>query len=97
MSRSYKKTPVIKDSGLKSSANKSAKQIANRTVRRKKYIPNGGGYKKIYCSWNICDYRFMQTEAKFKQRWDNGDTYLHETFKTYEQALFQWKKWYKLK
>ena len=51
MSRSYKHTP---DCGRK---NKFSKKQANRRVRRNKMdlsLPKGG-YKKIYCSWEICD------------------------------------------
>ena len=97
MSRSYKKSPVIKDSSRKGPTFKSGKQIANRTVRNKEDIPNGGSYKKVYCSWNISDYKFMKTEAEFKKEWDRGDEYLHKRYKTYKQALFDWKKYYKLK
>ena len=97
MSRSFKKSPVIKDANRKGPTYKSGKQIANRAVRHKGDIPNGGSYKKVYCSWNISDYRFMKTEAEFKKEWDNGDEYLHEHYKTYKRALFEWKKYYKLK
>ena len=97
MSRSYKKTPVLKDSSCKGSAFKSGKQIANRAVRNHDDIPNGGGYKKVYCSWNISDYRFMKTEAELRKEWDNENSYLHETYKTYDRALFAWKKQFKNK
>lgn len=46
MSRSYKKTPVIKDSSCKGSSFKSGKQIANRAVRNHHDVPSGGSYKK---------------------------------------------------
>ena len=97
MSRSYKKTPVIKDSSCKGTRYKSGKQIANRAVRNHDDVPNGGSYKKVYCSWNISDWRFMKTEAQLRKEWDSGAEYLHKTFKTYEQALFAWKKVYKNK
>jgi len=92
MSRSYKKMPVVKDSSCKGSTFKSGKQIANRAVRKQKDIPNGGSYKKVYCSWNISDWRFMKTEADLRREWDSGDEYLHRMYKTYEQARFAWKK-----
>ena len=97
MSRSYKKTPVVKDSSCKGSSFKSGKQIANRAVRNEKDVPSGGSYKKVYCSWNISDWRFTKTEAELKRKWDGGDEYLHGTYKTYEQARFAWKKAYKNK
>ena len=61
MSRSYKKTPVIKDSSCKGTRFKSGKQLANRAVRNQEDVPNGGSYKKVYCSWNISDWRFMRS------------------------------------
>jgi hypothetical protein len=59
MSRSYKKTPVIKDTSCKGTRYKSGKQIANRAVRNHDDVPNGGSYKKVYCSWNISDWRLF--------------------------------------
>ena len=97
MSRSYKKTPVLKDTSCKGSTFKSGKQIANRAVRNHDDVPNGGGKKKVYCSWNISDFRFMKTEAELRKEWDNGKSYLHKTYDTYEQALFAWRKQFKNK
>ena len=33
-----------------------AKKQANRAVRRARFVPNGGGFKKTYESWNILDW-----------------------------------------
>ena len=60
-------------------------------------LPNGGSYKKVYCSWNISDWRFMKTEAELRKEWDSGNKRLHETYKTYEEVQFAWKKAYKNK
>jgi len=51
MSRSYKHFPCIayKRFGFK--------KIANHKVRRTKYIGNYSYYKKIFQSWEICDYK----------------------------------------
>ena len=92
MSRSYKKTPVIKDSGCKGTRYKSGKQIANRAVRNQEDVLNGGSYKKVYCSWNISDWRFMKTEEELRKEWDSGKKRLRETYKTYEEAKFAWEK-----
>jgi len=66
MSRSFKKTPGWCD------RNPHAKRQANKLVRRfKEKIPNGRAYRRLYCSWNICDYRSLYfTESKF-QRLEN--------------------------
>lgn len=51
MSRSHKKTPVL------SNNSSGMKQIANRAIRNyKEIIPNGKSYRKIFASYNICDY-----------------------------------------
>lgn len=53
MSRSRKKTPIIKDK------NKGMKNHANRKVRRRKDAPqDGSSYKKIFPQYDICDYSF---------------------------------------
>jgi len=55
MSRSYKK-PYIKDGGR---SKKKEKRLASKAVRNyKEDISNGKSYKKLYCSYNICDYRY---------------------------------------
>ena len=57
MSRSYKKTAGWTDH--KTPRTKEEKIFANGAVRKAKDIPNGGAYKKIYNSWDICDYKFL--------------------------------------
>lgn len=55
MSRSHKRL-VIKDN-YGSSYKPWAKRAASKAVRRfRGYIPNGGSYKRIFNSWNICDF-----------------------------------------
>jgi len=49
MSRSYKKA-IIKDH------NSGMKRIANKAVRNQEIVPDGGGFKKVFCSYSICDY-----------------------------------------
>ncbi len=56
MSRSYRK-PYWTD-GYGGSWRKLAKRLAARKVRKAKFVANGGYYKKLYCSWNICDFSF---------------------------------------
>ena len=52
MSRSTKK-PVDTDS-----SNRYVKRLASKTVRRYNgTIANGSGYKKLFCSHNICDWK----------------------------------------
>jgi len=56
MSRSRKKHPVVSD--YSRNTTRFFKRIASKTVRKYKgNIPNGSHYKKLYCSWNIFDYK----------------------------------------
>ena len=57
MSRSRKKTWGWTDH--KTPNSKQQKRAANKTVRRSWDIPNGCAYKKLYCSYDICDYKFL--------------------------------------
>ena len=53
MSRSFKKRGIYCDSSP------SAKKKANARVRRfDAVLANGSSYKKVYESWDICDYKF---------------------------------------
>jgi len=74
MSRSYKHSPVCccaKTHGMK--------KIFNSNIRKKKYIGNFSYYKKLNCSWDICDYRsyysfykYLRTiESYYKQKAHN--------------------------
>lgn len=69
MSRSYKKTPWCGDH-----KGKIKKRIANQSVRRQlrrdlELVPQRGAYKKLYCSWEICDYGWILT---WKEYWKNA-------------------------
>lgn len=55
MSRSYKKTP-----GFVAKKIKFMKRQANKRVRRAKNVSNGSSYKKLFCSYDICDYKFLE-------------------------------------
>lgn len=94
MSRSYKKFPVCKDSAS-DACGRSPKNFANRAVRRSCFMPTGkAGYKKLYCNWCICDYRFYECrdEKRFKALWENG--VLRYFGDEYAEALNFWKKYY---
>ena len=91
MSRSYKKSPWSGDSGP------WWKRQANKKVRRyKKDLSNGKDYKKLYCSWDICDYGSYKTLNSWltfaKDKSNNHycwDTEYDET-----KEILKWKKWY---
>lgn len=60
MSRSRKKNPVIKD------RNRGMKACANRKMRRQgTCVANGNAYRRLTCSYDICDWRFRHTYAEY--------------------------------
>lgn len=62
MSRSYKRVPCCKDH------NTGAKKYANRYVRRYHMeVPSGMAYKKLFCFWIICDYKFLESFSSFRE------------------------------
>ncbi len=63
MSRSRKKTPIIKyaPSSRKRSL-RVVKRAANKRVRSAEDIPDGSYYKKLYCSWDIHDCIFYEPD-----------------------------------
>ena len=94
MSRSYKHTPY---SGER---DKFSKKQANRKVRRHKMdlsLPKGG-YKKVYCSWEICDYwdgfisadEYYATMVKYWYGWRHK----YEPYPDYNEAKNDYMKYY---
>lgn len=72
MSRSRKK-PVITD--YSRFTTKKSKREASKKVRRTpidKPIPNGSYYKKLYCSYNIHDWKFYMLKSDIKDYWDKN-------------------------
>ena len=71
MSRSYKKNPWCGDN-----KGKDKKRIVNHKVRQKlknnlELIVQHNDYKKLYESWEICDYGWTMTFKDFmKNKWE---------------------------
>ncbi|HAH17786.1 MAG TPA: hypothetical protein DCL29_02025 [Eubacterium sp.] len=89
MSRSYKKHPRVKDKN-----NKGMKKYANKKVRHTKDIPNGKAYKKVFESWDICDYCWIWTwkEAIDAYNQAPADSWIRKHFETLEKYLIYWEK-----
>ncbi len=65
MSRSIRKRPYVTQQ--QSGPTKWAKRQATRRVRDKEEVANGAAYKKVSCSWDICDWAFYDPkQAKRK-------------------------------
>ena len=94
MSRSYKKFIVSKDY-----QEKFYKRQANKAVRRVKDIPNGKRYRRYYCSWYICDWRFTDrfyTAEQFRRRWF-ADPEFRGNSRHWREAYRYWLRWYRMK
>lgn len=101
MSRSYKKTPWCGDK-----KGKAKKRIANHTVRR--HLKNNmdlmlspGDYKKLYESWDICDfYGIVSWEEHWNRAWEryywrcSMFPNKEHPVPNKEKEYIQWRKWY---
>ena len=97
MGKSYKHTPYCCDK-----KGKEKKRIANKSVRNYlknvDYAPAPSTFKKVYDSWEICDYKwygsdfelFYQKEVEDWKRW----RYRYYPFPTREEAWRFYLKWY---
>lgn len=94
MSRSYKKFPCVKDSG---NSKKFAKRSANKRVRQTNEIQSGKQYKKVYCSWNICDWKQVETLREYLKFADYMDVLYPKQSKTRSELINEWKKWFRRK
>ena len=86
VSRSYKKTPIVKDNV---GGRKYAKLQANKRVRRKKYVSNGKQYRKVYNTWDINDYVSYCTLKEFLDF-----AHLWKFYKTEEEMTQAWRRSY---
>jgi len=85
MSRSRKKNAVYTDYGRNSTW--YAKRQASKVVRRfKGEIQNGNSYKKIYCSYNIHDWKIFYTKSEIGIGYGDG-SYGHLTQDEFNKVL----------
>lgn len=92
MSRSYKKSPVCKDK-----ASRWIKRQASKAVRRHVgAISSGKWYRKIFCSWDISDWRFYKPYSVEKHEWET----VHQNWinrDSFEVMQRNWNRSYKRK
>ena len=90
MSRSYKHIGFCKCE----KCCKIGKKFANSKERNYKgEIPNGKAYKKIYNSWDICDYYNIETWNSYKKWWSHPRWWQEPR----EVSYFDYYKDYKMK
>jgi hypothetical protein len=84
MSRSFKHNPIIKDDTRK----KFGKKFANKKVR-KIDLDSGNSYKKVYQSYDICDYSF----GLYGCRKEDGIPIYYQGRKmSYNEIMEYWRK-----
>jgi len=57
MSKTFRKYPSAKDYSRHRTS--YMKRVANKKVRKSWNIPSGRSFKKVFCSWDIVDYKFV--------------------------------------
>ena len=77
MSRSFKKTPIVKDNRR---GRKKSKRLANRKIRNTAALSNGKFYRKVFCSYDI--YRTLR---------QNDDKYNNEDIELMWKRFYYWK------
>ncbi len=60
MSRSYRKPYWTEGHG--GQWRKIAKRQASKRVRRARNVDDGSQFKRVYNSWNICDFKFREPD-----------------------------------
>ena len=71
MSRSYKKSPVMKDGNR---SKKYDKRLANKAVRHAD-LTSGCAYKRVYNQYNICDFWCAEWKHSRFVWWDSEEEY----------------------
>lgn len=97
MSRSYKDSPYCKESSAsrhRCHRPKFMKRQANKRVRKTEDIANGGAYKKLFSSWDICDYAWRETRQEAIDKYNHADEYMLERFPTLQDYINFWEKYY---
>ena len=102
MSRSYRKYPQLKcERSCKWGKRQANKKIRNLPITED--LPKGGGYKKYFEQWDICDYTCTMFKEWVIDKWharQKDNQYNVKNFthwaneKTLEEELALWKKDY---
>lgn len=93
MSRSYKKSPWCGDKKGKRKKRAAWKMVREYLKRHPEDVCRGGRYRKVYESWNICDYGFFwpwNQERKAVRNKNSNSCSVAEAYR-------RWYKYYKAK
>ncbi|WP_223070222.1 hypothetical protein [Paenibacillus caui] len=95
MSRSVKKSPVWTDHHTPGT--RWSKRQASKAVRRfTGDVQNGKWYRKLFCSWDICDYRFFKTRQQAIHEWKTS-RWQRDRLLTQAEVIKDWDKLYRRK
>ena len=96
MSRSYKKHPWCCDTKGKDDKRNANKKVRSR-LKDPNYVLKGSDYKKVFESYDICDYKWMETwesfwarEWRYYYKWGGKKPGYKDCYRT-------WLKFYKRK
>lgn len=97
MSRSYKKKPFFK------ATCRGMKRYANKAVRHYKDLPayKSKAYKKVFQSYDICDYFFYTPREEIIELWEREESelavgaapnrqWLHAKYSSLQECLDNW-------
>ena len=90
MSRSYRKSPVYRDSSKNRHSGKYGKYCAARAVRRAGDVPSYGGFRKYYESWDICDVRIY--DDSFERLIPIPKKFRSKSFREHEKAVRRYRR-----
>jgi len=97
MSRSYRKTPCIKDGGRKKhedkkKASRRFRHCAKNKIRARKYDELPLKSTELTCSWDICDWKFWETEAERKQWIESEYKKIIRQYHTWQDLRYQLRR-----
>lgn len=97
MSRSFKKVGGWTDHGR--NRTRIEKRFASKKVRNTKEVSSGGSYKKLYCSYDICDYKFLyysprEVIREFESRFNDEILYFSEIRESFIRHIMPFYKYY---
>lgn len=104
MSRSFKKTPIIKDNGhgkkgQKKDANSSFRMKLKQDDEEQSVVANGKAYRKTYNQWKMVDWKILKTEDDARReyvRLTTPETYVvdHASVEFCQEMVDDFKKRY---
>ncbi|AHV95640.1 hypothetical protein [Paenibacillus sabinae] len=95
MSKSVKKSPVWTDHHTQVQAGVNDR-LAEPYTATQMIFKNGKWYRKLFCSWIICDYRSYKTKQQVIHEWEKS-RWLRDRLLTQAEVIKDWEKFYRRK